>query len=42
MVPDAINIDLYDRVDKITFDKLTNFFLSAFHDANEAAGQEIG
>jgi uncharacterized protein len=42
VVPDAIHIDLYDRVDKIPFDKLTDFFQSAFHDANGAAEQEIG
>lgn len=30
VVPDAIHIDLYDRLDKIPFDKLENFFKEAF------------
>ncbi|MDD3920147.1 MAG: alpha/beta hydrolase [Eubacteriales bacterium] len=30
VVPDAIHIDLYDRVDKIPFQKLTDFFTEAF------------
>lgn len=29
-VPDAIHIDLYDRLDKIPFDKLESFFKEAF------------
>ena len=28
VVPDAIHIDLYDRVDIIPFDKLEDFFMS--------------
>lgn len=30
VVPDAIHIDLYDRLDKIPFDKLESFFKEAF------------
>lgn len=30
IVPDAIHIDLYDRVDKIPFDKMEDFFKKAF------------
>lgn len=30
VVPDAMHIDLYDRVDKIPFDKLERFFRKAF------------
>lgn len=30
VVPDAIHIDLYDRLDKIPFDKLDSFFRKAF------------
>lgn len=30
VVPDAIHIDLYDRLDKIPFDKLESFFREAF------------
>lgn len=31
VVPDAIHIDLYDRVDKIPFDKLEDFFKTNLH-----------
>ena len=31
IVPDAIHIDLYDKTDKIPFDKFVNFFTKAFH-----------
>lgn len=31
VVPDAIHIDLYDRVDKIPFDKLESFFKENLH-----------
>lgn len=31
VVPDAIHIDLYDRVDKIPFDKLEDFFKKNLH-----------
>ena len=31
VVPDAIHIDLYDRVDKIPFDKLEAFFKENLH-----------
>lgn len=30
-VPDAIHIDFYDRVDKIPFDKLEDFFKTNLH-----------
>lgn len=30
IVPDAIHIDLYDDVEKIPFDKMENFFMTAF------------
>lgn len=30
VVPDAIHIDLYDRTDLIPFDKIENFFKTAF------------
>ena len=30
VVPDAIHIDLYDRLDKIPFDKMESFFKEAF------------
>ena len=30
IVPDAIHIDLYDDVEKIPFDKIEDFFMTAF------------
>ena len=37
IVPDAIHIDLYDRLDKIPFDKLEDFFRKAFRMSSQPA-----